>query len=77
MSKEEAKDYVSNTLKLKNVDERLTEDPLELLDDIIYKFYHTVNFQNLTLLATPPGDRKVPTVQQNIVSLTLVYIEFS
>ena len=77
MSKEEAKDYVSNTLKLKNVDERLTKDPLELLDDIIYKFYHTVNFQNLTLLATPPGDRKVPTVQQNIVSLTLVYIEFS
>ena len=76
MSKEEAKDYVSNTLKLKNVDERLTEHPLELLDDIIYKFYHTVNFQNLTLLATPPEDRKVPTVQQNIVSFTSVYIGF-
>ena len=76
MSNEEAKDYVSNTMKLKNVDERLTEDPLGLLDDIIYKFYHTVNFQNLTLLATPPGDRKVPTVQQNIVSFRSVYSQF-
>ncbi|KAK7504504.1 hypothetical protein BaRGS_00004370 [Batillaria attramentaria] len=59
-TKEEATCLLEERWGLQNVRQRLQQDRHGLLDDIVVTVQAKVPFQNLTLMATPPAQRRRP-----------------
>ena len=64
LSKEEAIQFVTNTLGILEPDRKLQEDRVAFLSDIIKAIHCSVPFQNITLLAQDTADQHVPTVEE-------------
>ena len=64
LSLEEAERFAVEVLKVPYRAGRVKNDSLSLLNEMIRAFHATIPFQDLTLISTPPKERRMPTIEQ-------------
>ena len=64
LSLEEAENFAVEVLKVPYSAERVKNDSISLLNELIRAFHATIPFQDLILISTPLKERRIPTIEQ-------------
>ncbi|XP_078695088.1 arylamine N-acetyltransferase, pineal gland isozyme NAT-3-like [Branchiostoma floridae x Branchiostoma belcheri] len=64
LTREDALRFLAVDLRIADVERRLRDDKLGLLNDTIRSYHNSVPFQNLTLFSAEEKDRAAPTPEQ-------------
>ena len=64
LSLEEAENFAVEVLKVPYSAERVKNDSISLLNELIRAFHATIPFQDLILISKPLKERRIPTIEQ-------------
>ena len=71
LSLQEAERFAVEVLKVPFTAERVKNDPVSLLNELIRAFHTKIPFQDISLISMPAKERRMPTVEQIIMKLFL------